>query len=448
MSEAEQRVIVIGAGLAGLTCAAQLAAAGHAVTVFEAEDDIGGRTRTTRSADGFLIDHGFQVLFDAYPAVRRQLDLAALRLGAFDSGAQVWTGSRLVPVVNPLQHPAGLVRDLTSPVISLADAAHIAAFATRALRAPWQCAADAANEQAEDRSIAQLLGDEGFSDAFIDRFARGFWGGITLDRELGASSGVFLFSLKMLARGRAVLPAGGMAALAQALAARLPGETVRLGQRVTGLLYDDGGVAGIRIDTQEYRAAAVVVATDPWAARALTGIAAIPETPVGCVTVYLASERDPGIGRRLVIDGTGRSRVNSIAPLSAAQPTYAPPGQHLIAAVMLGREALAADDDTVAAWAQADASRMLGAPAGAWRVVQSVRTPHALYAQPPGSHRRLPDVVTGTPGLFLASDATVDASINGAMLSGEAAARAVRASLPDVPTTLDRAPGVPRDEEQ
>lgn len=447
MSEPEQRVIVIGAGLAGLTCAAQLQASGCAVTVFEAEDDIGGRVHSTRTPDGFLIDNGFQVLFDAYPAVRRQLDLAALGVAPFDSGANVWAGSRLVPVVNPLEHPAGLMRDLTSPVLSLADAAHIAALATRALRAPWQCAADAANAQPEDRAIAQLLVDEGFSDAFIDRFARGFWGGITLDRDLGASGGIFLFSLKMLARGRAVLPAGGMVALARALAARLPAGAVRPGHRVTGLLYDDGGVAGVRIGTQEHRAAAVVVATDPWAARALTGIVAIPETPVGCVTIYLAGSRDPGIGRRLVIDGTGQSRVNSIAPLSAAQPTYAPPGQHLIAAVLLGSDALEADDDTVTSWAEAGVSRMLGAPAGSWQVVQSVRTPRALYAQPPGSHRRLPDVVTGTPGLFLASDATVDASINGAMLSGEAAARAVRAALPDA-STLDRAPGVPRDEEQ
>ena len=72
---------------------------------------------------------------------------------------------------------------------------------------------------------------------------------------------------------------------------------------------------------------------------------------------------------------------------------------------------------------------MLGESEVDWRVVDIVRVPFSLYAQPPGIFRRLPDATTGTPGLFLASDATVDASANGAFLSGEAAARAVRTAL-------------------
>lgn len=430
MIEPQENVIVVGAGLAGLTCAVRLQAAGIPVTVFEAADDVGGLVRTTRTSDGFLIDHGFQVLFDAYPAVRRQIDLAALGVSAFDAGADVWTGSRRVPVLNPWRHPAGSLRDLTSPVMTLSDALRLAGLTLRAVRAPWACAADAANEAADDQSIGELLVSKGFSRVFIDRFARGFWGGMTLDRSLSASGGILLFSLKMLARGAAVLPAGGMGALPRALAARLPTGSVRLGQRVTGLLFDDAGVTGVRTGDSECRAAAVVVAADPASARALTGIDSIPDAAVGCVTVYLTSEGDPGVGPRLIIDGTGAHRVSHIAPLSAAQPAYAPPGRQLAAAVLLGPEALAADDATVATWAVEDVARMLPVADG-WRMVQTVRTPVALFAQPPGIHRLLPDVVTGTPGLYLASAATVDASINGAMLSGEAAARAVRAALPN-----------------
>jgi hypothetical protein len=71
---------------------------------------------------------------------------------------------------------------------------------------------------------------------------------------------------------------------------------------------------------------------------------------------------------------------------------------------------------------------MLGQSEVEWRVISVVRLPCSLYAQPPGIHRRLPDVATGSPGLYLASDGTVDGSANGAFLSGEAAARAVRAA--------------------
>src|SRR6478672_4116612 len=73
------KVLIVGAGLAGLTCAKVLHEAGHDVRVLEASNDIGGRVRTDASADGFLLDRGFQVLSTAYPAVQRHLDLKALR---------------------------------------------------------------------------------------------------------------------------------------------------------------------------------------------------------------------------------------------------------------------------------------------------------------------------------------------------------------------------------
>ena len=48
------KVIVVGAGLAGLTCAKVLVQRGAEVVVFEAWDDIGGRIRTEEK-DGLLL---------------------------------------------------------------------------------------------------------------------------------------------------------------------------------------------------------------------------------------------------------------------------------------------------------------------------------------------------------------------------------------------------------
>src|SRR5690242_17123489 len=66
-------VIVVGAGLAGLTCARLLHQAKVKVRVLEASDGVGGRVRTD-AVDGFLLDRGFQVLLTAYPEPRRWLD--------------------------------------------------------------------------------------------------------------------------------------------------------------------------------------------------------------------------------------------------------------------------------------------------------------------------------------------------------------------------------------
>ncbi len=59
-------VVIIGAGLAGLSCALSLEAAGLSVTLLEASDAPGGRVRTDL-VDGFRLDRGFQVMLTAYP---------------------------------------------------------------------------------------------------------------------------------------------------------------------------------------------------------------------------------------------------------------------------------------------------------------------------------------------------------------------------------------------
>src|ERR1700688_3845969 len=72
-------VVIIGAGLAGLSCALSLEAAGVPVTLLEASDRPGGRI-STDLVEGFRLDRGFQVLLTAYPEAKRLLDYDALQL--------------------------------------------------------------------------------------------------------------------------------------------------------------------------------------------------------------------------------------------------------------------------------------------------------------------------------------------------------------------------------
>ena len=87
-------VLIIGAGLAGLSCARHLADSGVSFQIVEASNDIGGRVRTDEH-EGFLLDRGFQVLLTAYPEAQRTLDYHALDLKKFTPGALSWFAGRM-----------------------------------------------------------------------------------------------------------------------------------------------------------------------------------------------------------------------------------------------------------------------------------------------------------------------------------------------------------------
>jgi len=67
MQHAPRTVVVVGAGLAGLTAAATAADAGAQVTLLDAREHVGGRARTAE-VDGFLLSQGAHALYRGGPA--------------------------------------------------------------------------------------------------------------------------------------------------------------------------------------------------------------------------------------------------------------------------------------------------------------------------------------------------------------------------------------------
>lgn len=422
-------VIIVGGGMAGLTAALSLFRAGRPVRLYEAAHSVGGRLKSRVTDQGFILDQGFQVLFDAYPAPKRWVDVSLLKPGAFDSGALIWTGRRRVPIANPLRHPAAIVRDITTRLLTPEDKLRLAALAAEVVRAPWQSANDAASAQGKDRAAVEYFWERGFSERFVNHFARPILGGSTFDPHLTQSTGPSLFLLKMLVQGAAILPAGGVAALPASLANQLPVGAVTTNARVDEIVFEEGRATGVRIDGEVLPAAHVVLATDPATAARLAPVAtlgAVQET-IGGATVFLTGARRPPTGSRLVLDGTRSLLVNEIAPVSEVQPAYAPPGRHLVAARILGNTGM--DPHEMSERARLDVATMLQDAPGAWSVLEVIRTPHAQFAQPPGIYRRLPPNRTPVAGLTLASEATVDSSYNGAMISGETAAAIVNREM-------------------
>ena len=157
-------VVVVGAGLAGLVCAHDLAAAGVDCTVVEASDGVGGRVRTD-AVDGYLLDRGFQILLTAYPEVRRRLDLDALDLRPFAPGAVVRTTGGMYAVGDPLRRPGQLLETLRAPIGTLADKARLARLVLSVRTTPVRTLLRGTDTSTRDR-----LRDYGFSDQMIESF--------------------------------------------------------------------------------------------------------------------------------------------------------------------------------------------------------------------------------------------------------------------------------------
>ena len=253
----------------------------------------------------------------------------------------------------------------------------------------------------------------------IDRFFRPFFGGVSLDRELATSSRFFRFVMRTFADGPGAVPAKGMRSIPEQIAAALPADCVRLGQRVARLGERELSTA----DGQALRGRAVVVATDgPTAAGLLAGDVPDPGSN-GSTTLYYAAVRPPVSEPILMIDGTGAGPVNSLVVLSNVSPEYAPPGQALISASVVG---VSSDDDAALdRVAQVQMTEWFGKDVANWRLLRVYRIPHSLPDQTAGKLDPWRRPVRLRPGLYVCGDHRDNGSIDGAMTSGFRAAQAL-----------------------
>lgn len=394
-------VLVVGAGVAGLCCALTLQRAGIPVRVFEASSSPGGRVHTD-DVDGFRLDRGFQVLLEAYPAVREMLDVDALRPGAFGSGAFLYDGKRTRLFADPLRHPRHAWAGVSHPAGSLRDKALLAI-----LRHRWKSLDMDALFSLEEIDTAAYWKKLGFSERMRREFLGPFFRGIFLANETEVSARMFRFVFSMFGRGRALLPAGGMESVPAQLASRLR----------PGVLRTDAPVARFEADHlvqesgERVEGAAVVAATgDPAAVDPAS--AAREWRSVTCL--YYAAETSPIRGPWLALNGSGAGRVNQIAVPSQVAAGYAPPGRELISVSINGRPD--ADDADLERETRMEMEPWFGPDVRAWRFLRAYRVRRALptfgKGKLPGSELRKHQ------GVWICGDAESHPSLQGAMASG------------------------------
>jgi len=397
-------VIVIGAGLSGLSAAKELIAAGKRVLVLEKNARPGGRIRTDEY-QGFLLDHGFQVLLTRYPEAKRTWNYEQLSLGKFNPGAYIWDGKYRRLVADPLQEPTKLLHALTSPVGTLTDKLLVGWNAVLArLNAPPEPTPDG-------RTTIDYLRGKGFSAQFIDQFFKPFFSGVFLEPQLETRSSLFRYLFAMFASGDVTLPARGMRALPEALAETVGEDNIRYDTRVESIEGSEVLLAG----GKRLRANQIVLAIEQQTAAELLNL---PQryTSLATECCYFELTEPSWPGKYLVLNASGEGLINNICIPSEVQPSYAPHGKSLVSVSTVGISGFS--DEQLVEKLKQETARILDVDQASLLPLKCFRIPHALPVTWGQRFERIGAV-------HVAGDFCKHPSIQGALESGLQTAKAI-----------------------
>ncbi len=280
------RVVIIGAGAAGLSAAWALRRRGVDFLVLEAADRVGGRI-AAEDVDGCRLDTGAQVFTEAYGTALGLCRELGVPVRAFSRRAGIWSrgGFRVVDPRDPWRNLRTLLSFRLLPPRE----------SWQLVRLRWRLRRHAADLGFADPSRALALD----ADASIADWIRANAGAEALEglagtgirvltlaepEEVGAACGMTLLWGFVFDPVEFLTPERGMGQLARALA-DAAGDRIRVSTRAERIVIRDGAVAGVRTGSGLLAADAVICATTATEARRLLpGLPRDVDRALGMVT--------------------------------------------------------------------------------------------------------------------------------------------------------------------
>ena len=379
-------VLVIGAGLAGLSAAIKLQQAGRDVRIIESSDRPGGRV-TSDIIDGFICDRGFQLINSKYPALQALNVIQEIDFIKAPRVIEVALGNQRRALGDPRVVPWTALDKATGTIPEKLSLLRFLAMAPK-----------------ENQSVEDVLKSSG--SVYI-RALRPFLQGVFLTDPKNVDARYGQSIVKSFVTGSPGIPRKGVAELSKALAARV--DSISYGVQVDSL---EGKV--VRTSAGDFTAATIIVATDATTATQLLGLNEVARM-AGCITWYHAVANNPSGNGRLIVDGQNRGPIINSIVMSDISSNYAPVGQHLVSTTT----DLGATESDV----RRHLAIMWGTSTHDWQLIAKYEIPAALPIQSIG--RALTQPVKVSDGLYVVGDHRAVPSQQGALFSGNLAAELI-----------------------
>ena len=381
-------VVIIGAGLAGLSAAIHCQNAGRSVTVLEASDRAGGRVASDH-IDGYICDRGFQLINSKYPALVALNVIDEIDFIPAPRTVEVSLGTERIALGDPRSAPFSSLHRGTG---TLSEKVNFARFIFSKLKG--------------EPSLGQALRNAGCGSTY-DRVLRPFLEGVFLADPDSVDGMYGQIVIRSFVSGSPGVPKFGVGQLSQALAARISDLQLNVrAERISG--------NAVETSLGTFEASDIIVATDTTTATQLLELADVARM-VGCITWYHSSEVNPSGTGRLVIDGQNRGPVINSLVISDISTEYAPDGKHLISSTThLG---------TTESEVRRHLAIMWGAQTRDWQLIAKYEIPSALPLQSVG--RALTQTTKISDHLFVVGDHRSVPSQQGALFSGALAAQLI-----------------------
>ncbi len=406
-------VIIIGAGIAGLTAAVYLHKQGKEVLIIEASDRVGGRIKTD-NYQGFLLDRGFQVLLTAYPETKALLDYDKLNLKKFLPGATVLYDGGQFEIADPFRRPSAAFATLFAPVGSLKDKLNTLVLKNKLLK----ISVGSIFKQKEVSTLSQLS-DYGFSKKMIDRFYAPFMSGIFLENNLKTSQRMFDFVMKMFSEGDVAVPALGMEEIPKQLLAMLPENSVCYNTKA--IKIEDNAV--FSDDGNKFESTKILIATE---ANTFSNhyVKNQKSDSQQVTNVYFEATAAPTNKAVVILNAsTHKQWVNNITVMSNVSKKYAPEGKVLISVSYNGIPTT--DDLTLSENMKLELKPWFGNQVEHWKLLKTYRINYALPNQENVTNDLNNDTIQINENLFVCGDHLLNGSINSAMKTGRLAAELI-----------------------